>query len=260
MTLPKTGGAVQPGCDQTWNAEDYARQAGYVAELGRPVVDLLQPKEGERILDLGCGDGRLSVALAKTGATILACDSSSDMVARARATGVEALVLDAQNFLFEEEFDAVFSNAALHWMKDSVSVIEGVHRALLPDGRFVAEFGGFGNIAAITAAITAVLNAHGFDGAGLNPWFFPTADAYRKLLENAGFRVKRIDLFSRPTFLPQGMKSWLDMFVQEFFQPVGDLSEKLKGEVVAALHPVLRDDGGYWYADHMRLRFAAFKD
>ncbi len=252
--------AAQTGCDQTWNAQDYAGQAGYVAELGRPVIDLLKPKAGERILDLGCGDGRLSGALEQSGARVLACDSSPDMAAQTRAIGVEARVLDGQALPFDEEFNAVFSNAALHWMKDGQAVIEGVHRALISGGRFVGEFGGFGNIAAITAAITAVLNAHGLNGAGLNPWFFPTKDAYRALLEGAGFKVERIDLFARPTLLPQGMKNWLDMFGQAFFLPTGDLSDRLKDDVITALQPVLRDGEGRWWADHVRLRFAAFKN
>jgi len=256
--MPETDKA--PGIKQVWDADAYVRQAGYVAELGQPVLGLLCPVAGERILDLGCGDGRLSITLAEAGASVVGCDSSPEMVDSARAAGVDARVVEAQRLPFDNEFDAVFSNAALHWMKDSKSVLSGVHRALLPGGRFIAEFGGFGNIAAITAAMTAVLHAHGYDGARVNPWFFPTAEAYRLALENAGFLVSSINLFARPTKLPQGMKKWLDMFAPAFFQHTGPASEQLKEEVVQALKPVLQDERGVWYADHVRLRFAAFKN
>jgi trans-aconitate methyltransferase len=182
---------AQPVPAQEWNSARYAENARFVSDLGQPVLDLLDAQTGERILDLGCGDGALTEKIIAVGARVVAADSSEDMIAAAKRRGLDARIADAYHLGFDSEFDAVFSNAALHWMKrDPEAVIGGVHRALNPGGRFVAEMGGFGNVAAITVALCATLRELGVPNpAATIPWYFPTAEQYREQLEDAGFAV-----------------------------------------------------------------------
>src|ERR1700730_16942748 len=174
---------------QHWSAERYAATAHFVPTLGTPVVELLDPQPGEHILDLGCGDGVLTEMIAAAGASVVAVDAAPDMIAAARARGLDARVVPGQSLAFAREFDAVFSNAALHWMRPPEAVLAGVRRPLKPGGRFVAEMGGHNNTAAILVALSAVLARHGLDAHRLNPWYFPSADAYPGKLEDAGFTV-----------------------------------------------------------------------
>jgi SAM-dependent methyltransferase len=173
---------------------------------------------------------------------------------------VDARVMDGQALAFEGEFDAVFSNAALHWMREPDRVLAGVHRALRPGGRFVAEFGGHGNVAAITVALLAVLGQHGVSAENAIPWYFPTAEAYRQRLETHGFKVPDIALTPRPTPLPTDVGGWLDTFAGPFFArlPEGERT-RARDEAAALLHPVLCDDHGRWFADYVRLRFLAMR-
>ncbi|HLT01465.1 MAG TPA: methyltransferase domain-containing protein [Geminicoccaceae bacterium] len=243
---------------QNWRADQYATHARYVAELGAPLIDLLAPRPGERILDLGCGDGALTERLAALGCSVLGVDSAPEMVAAARRRGLDAYVGDGEDLRFAAEFDAVFSNAALHWMRDADAVLRGVRRALKPGGRFVGEFGGHGNVAAITVALVAVLDRRGLDGRAAIPWYFPSAEAYAARLENHGFAVDRIELIPRPTPLPTDMAGWLETFAGSIF---GRLPEEQRGaardEVLELLRPCLCDEQGRWTADYVRLRFAA---
>ena len=244
---------------QDWQAERYARNARFVADLGQPVVELLAPEPGERILDLGCGDGALTKKLAELGCDVVGVDAGPDMIRVARELGLDAHVVDGHELAFEREFDAVFSNAALHWMKrDPDAVVAGVARALKPGGRFVGEFGGHGNVAAIVTALLAVLARRGLDGMRGHPWYFPTPAAYRKRLEAHGFRVESIDLIPRPTPLPTGMSAWLDTFAEPMLKllPEGERAT-VKEEAVELLAPALRDEAGNWTADYVRLRFRA---
>jgi trans-aconitate methyltransferase len=176
---------------QRWSAERYAETAHFVPALGAPVLELLAPSPGEHILDLGCGDGVLTQEIVAAGATVIAVDAGPDMVAAARARGIDARVMDGQRLTFGGEFDAVFSNAALHWMRDQQAVLAGVRRVLKPGGRFVAEMGGHNNTAAIIVALSAVLARRGLDAHRLNPWYFPSAEAYRKKLEQVHFRSRK---------------------------------------------------------------------
>ena len=174
---------------QEWQAERYAQNARFVSDLGTPVVELLAPRPGERVLDLGCGDGALTLQLERRGAVVVGVDASADMIRRAREQGLDAQVVDGAALAFDHEFDAVFSNAALHWMKsDPDAVIQGVARSLRPGGRFVGEMGGHGNVAAITVALTAVLERFGQDGAAANPWYFPTPRGLSGAPRGGGFR------------------------------------------------------------------------
>ena len=245
---------------QEWKAERYAKNARFVADLGQAVFDLLNPQPGERILDLGCGDGALTERLASAGAHVVGVDASSDMVNAARLRGIDARVANGGSLDFNSEFDAVFSNAALHWIKrDPDAVISSVHRALKPGGRFAAEMGGHGCVAAIAVALCATLQEHGVPNpAGLSPWYFPTPDEYSARLERAGFQVEYIALIPRPTPLPTGMRGWLDTFAIPFAKslPENERDEFLN-EATDKLRPALCDAQGRWTADYVRLRFLA---
>lgn len=240
-----------------WSAACYAANARFVADLASGVVELLAPMAGERILDLGCGDGALTEKLVTAGATVVGVDASADMVAAARGRGLDAHVMDGQALSFAREFDAVFSNAALHWMPDGAAVIAGVARALRPGGRFVGEFGGFGNIAAIVTALTAALTRRGLDPARIRRWY-PSPAHYAAMLEAGGFRVRSIGLIPRPTPLPTGMRGWLATFAEPMLGAYAGLDRaEFLAEVEALLAPALRDEAGNWTADYVRLRFAA---
>jgi trans-aconitate methyltransferase len=243
---------------QRWSAERYAETAHFVPALGAPVLELLAPSPGEHILDLGCGDGVLTEKIVAAGATVIAVDAGPDMVAAARARGIDARVMDGQKLTFTGEFDAVFSNAALHWMRDQQAVLASVHRALKPGGRFVAEMGGHNNTAAIIVALSAVLARCGLDAQRLNPWYFPSAEAYRNKLEQAHFAVEEIAIVPRPTTLPTGIEAWLDTFTEDFLGPLPQPDRsRARAEVADLLRPVLMDETGSWIADYVRLRFRA---
>ena len=242
----------------TWQPESYDRNARFVSDLGEPVLAMLQPVAGERILDLGCGDGVLTERVAAAGASVIGVDASEAMVAVARTRGLDARVLNGQSLRFESEFDAVFSNAALHWMREPDSVLAGVARALRPGGRFVGEFGGHGCVAAIIVALEAVLARRGISGSAQIPWYFPTADDYRERLERAGFAVDYLAIIPRPTPLPTGIEGWLETFAENFFRPLQPADrKKALAEAIELLRPVLCDERGRWTADYIRLRFAA---
>jgi trans-aconitate methyltransferase len=245
---------------QRWSAERYAETAHFVPALGAPVLDLLAPSQGEHILDLGCGDGVLTEKIVAAGAAVIAVDAGPDMVAAARARGIDARVMDGQNLTFSGEFDAVFSNAALHWMRDQQAVLAGAYRALKPGGRFVAEMGGHNNTAAIIVALSAVLARRELDAHRLNPWYFPSAEAYRKKLEQARFTVEEIAIIPRPTTLPTGIEAWLDAFAEDFLGPLPQPDRsRARAEVADLLRPVLMDEAGTWIADYVRLRFRAIR-
>lgn len=245
---------------QRWNAEDYLANAGFVPALGAAVVERLAPSAGEQILDLGCGDGTLTLKIAERGARVLGVDGSAEMISAARARGLDALVMDARALDFDARFDAVFSNAALHWMKPAAPVAAGVYRALKPGGRYVGEFGGFGNVAAITVACRAALHIEGIGVSNDSPWYFPTLAEYRSLLEAAGFVDIDAALFARPTPLPTGMRGWLETFGMAHFPDSSESQRKRQIELVCdLLAPVLRSESGEWIADYVRLRFSARK-
>jgi trans-aconitate methyltransferase len=228
--------------------------------LGAPGLELLAPSAGERILDLGCGDGVLTEKIIEAGATVVAVDAAPDMVAAARARGIDARVMNGHNLAFDGEFDAVFSNAALHWMRDQDAVLAGVRRALKPAGRFVGEMGGHNNTAAIIVALSAVLAYRGLDAHRLSPWYFPSASAYRGKLEAAGFTVEEIAIVPRPTSLPTGIEEWLDTFAEDFLGAVPEPDRsRARAEVADLLRPVLTDETGTWIADYVRLRFRAIR-
>lgn len=245
---------------QQWSPEQYAKNARFVSDLGMPVVTLLAPRAGERILDVGCGDGVLTKKLVELGCAVIGIDASPAMVEAAQALGLDARVMDGQALQFTQEFDAVFSNAALHWMKQPESVISGAWRALKPGGRFVAEFGGTGNNATVFRALKAVLVQRGLDFDTLSPWYFPSVEEYRSKLEAQGFLVNSIALIPRPTPLPGSLVAWLETFAQSFVTSLPP-AERVAFfmEVAEGCRPTLCNAEGKWSVDYVRLRFSATK-
>jgi trans-aconitate methyltransferase len=246
---------------QTWDPTSYARHARFVSDLGAPVVDLLAPRRGERILDVGCGDGALTRKLIDVGCEVVAIDSSAAQVEAAQRLGIDAREVDAADLPFRNEFDAVFSNAVLHWIRRADEMIAGVYRALRPGGRFVAECGGHGCVQKIRTALVEALNRRGLDGEAHVPWYFPTPADYATRLERAGFRVDTMALIPRPTPLPGDVVDWLETFAHSFLQALPGAEQRTEylHEVRAALEPQLRDHSGTWIADYVRLRFSATK-
>jgi trans-aconitate methyltransferase len=252
---------------QTWNTEAYAANGRFVATLASDVVALLNPQPGEQILDLGCGDGVLTEQLAATGAIVTGVDASPTMLTAARERNPQStpgLTFEQQNATalpYHHQFDAIFSNAALHWITGIAGqqvMLNGIHRALRPGGRFAAEMGGQGNIAAIRTALQATLAPFHIDAEAAAASFYPAPAVYRRLLEEAGFTIQSIDLIPRPTPLPNGMESWLNTFrngVLDQLDPTDRATALAK--TITLLDPILCDADGNWTADYVRLRFHA---
>lgn len=250
----------RPAAGQIWNADAYGTHARFVSDLGAPVLNLLAPKPGERILDLGCGDGALTLKLIEAGADVLGLDPDPDFVAASKAAGIDTVLGDGHALTFDQEFDAVFSNAALHWMLNPDQVAAGVAKALKPGGRFVAEQGGFGNVAAICVAMAAALEAAGIPDPVRMPWSFPSPAEQTERLEAAGFKVDSMELIPRPTPLPTGMANWIATFSGPFVRGLSDAQSKaVQADAVRRLEPSLKDKAGNWTADYVRLRFKAIK-
>ncbi len=246
--------------EQRWDPEQYARNARFVSDLGEPLLELLAPRPGERVLDLGCGDGALTEKLVAAGCVVTAVDGSAEQVAAAKARGLDARVERAESPPFRGGFEAVFSNAVLHWVRDQHAALDGVARALEPGGRFVGELGGEGCVQAIRRALHDALARRGIDASARDPWFFPSADRYEELLVEHGFAVELLELFPRPTPLPGDIAGWLATFAQPFLHGLDDdARESVVDEAREALRPLLHEAGRGWVADYVRLRFAARK-
>ncbi|WP_253188032.1 class I SAM-dependent methyltransferase [Leptolyngbya sp. 'hensonii'] len=247
---------------QVWNPALYQQQYGFVWHHGSSLLDLLAPQMGECILDLGCGLGQLTEEMAQRGAIVQGIDADPGMVAQARQTypHLQFTLADARNFWVDEPLDAVFSNAVLHWIHPPDAVIACIDRALKPGGRFVAEFGGRGNIQAIVTALETVRAGIGLPPA--NPWYFPSLGDYTHRLEQEGLEVTDATLFDRPTPLEGGaigMANWIRMFGQSFLVGLApEQQDWVMGQVEEQLRPDLYRDGS-WVADYRRLRVVAFK-
>jgi trans-aconitate methyltransferase len=248
-----------------WDASHYNESFSFIWKYGSGVFDLLEPQPGERILDLGCGTGHLTAQIAESGATVVGIDHSDDMVQAAKQSypEIEFYRMDATDFAFEEPFDAIFSNAVLHWVRPPEQAIERVRAALKPGGRFVAEFGGKHNVEQVTDALVEALIHHGVaDAAERNPWYFPSIGEYTNLLETYGIESIYARLYNRPTLLDggeDGLAGWLTMFGDAFLQGVSETTRRSVMEAVAnSLRPTLLQDGN-WYADYRRLQIVAVK-
>jgi trans-aconitate methyltransferase len=253
----------EPGSE--WDAKLYNAKHDFVWKYGSDVVSLLEPRAGERILDLGCGTGHLTAQIAESGAQVTGVDRSAEMVAAARLAypNLKFEISDARNLTFREEFDAVFSNATLHWIHEPELVLQGVCRALRKGGRFVAELGGKGNIRAMQDAFDRALVEIGAAKDGeVRPWYYPSVSEYSTLAERNGLEVRFIRLFDRPTGLADGaagMRNWIVMFGAEYLAKAGEgKREEFLGGVEEMLRPKLFRDG-QWWADYRRLRLVAYK-
>jgi trans-aconitate methyltransferase len=240
-----------------WKSDSYLEHAGFVPALGAAVLDLLDVRLFERVLDVGCGEGTLTGQIVARGAVVVGIDSSEDMIAAARARGLDARLMNAEELRFDDEFDAVFSNAALHWVQDHDALLAGVARALRSGGRFVAEFGGHGNVAAIEGAVKTVMARRQLELGRRR--YYPTAEEYGARLIAHGFTVESISLIPRPTPLPTGIRGWLGIFERATLERLGAGRESAIEEVEELLRPKLCDEEGRWTADYVRLRFKARK-
>lgn len=245
---------------QNWNASEYIKHAKFVPTLAQEVVDLLNPKAGEIILDVGCGDGALSQQIKARGCSVIGIDASPSMIEMANNRGIVAYVMDGHHIEYHNIFDAVFSNAALHWLTQPEKVLKGAHQALKANGRFVAEFGGQGNIDALLQAMRAVFAENPAFGAFQMPWFFPSIEEYQGLLEQTGFHVHTIALIPRPTPLTSGVEKWLEIFAEGITRHLSQAQKTVfLGAVRDKLAAVLYTESDGWVADYVRLRFAAVK-
>ncbi|HWY45692.1 MAG TPA: methyltransferase domain-containing protein [Candidatus Sulfotelmatobacter sp.] len=248
-----------------WDAGQYDAKHAFVYEKAKVLVDLLAPKAGERILDLGCGTGVLTAEIAARGAEIFGVDRSEEMVAQARSKfpALKFEVVDATQLKFDAEFDAVFSNAVLHWIPEGEKVIGGFARALKPGGRFVAEFGGRGNIKTLVKAFHRAFATLGLrEPEGVSPWFYPSIAEYSGLLEKHGLEVRQASLFERPTVLEdgtRGLENWIRVFRQTYIEKLGEAAAaKWIREVERQCRPLLFHEGD-WVLDYRRLRLVAVR-
>ena len=244
------------------NPKSYQAKHHYVTAAGADLMEVLDPQVGERILDLGCGTGQLSAQIAATGAEVVGIDLSAEMIeaAREQFPSLSFAVGDARDFSFAEPFDAVFSNASLHWVKPPETALACIAACLGQGGRFVAELGGARNIATINQGLIDQLAARGFYPQ--SPWYFPSLGEYARLVEQAGLRVAYASHFSRPTPLEgeSGLRDWMEMFAETLTEGVpSSMREELWDAVEAAVRPALYGDGG-WNADYWRLRVVAYKE
>ncbi|MEG4227424.1 methyltransferase domain-containing protein [Microcoleus sp. N9_B2] len=258
----------------SWNTSLYEKNHAFIWQYGESLLELLAPKAGERILDLGCGTGQLTAKIAENGTLVQGIDSSLSMISTAKFNypHINFVAADARDFQVEEPLDAVFSNAVLHWIKQPDAAINCVEKALKPGGRFVAEFGGKGNVGAIVRALLSVLSEIGCqEPEALNPWYFPSIGEYAGLLEKQGFDVGYAVLFDRPTPLEggsAGMVNWIEMFAGGFLSGLSDDVREAKlsrreSQVINSVEERLRSAlyrDGNWIADYRRIRVVAVKN
>jgi trans-aconitate methyltransferase len=247
---------------KNWNASLYKEKHAFVFEYGNSLIDWLQPKAGESILDLGCGTGELTARLAASGAKVTGMDSSAAMISTASINypNVEFVVGNATSFTLPGQYDAIFSNAALHWVREQEMAIARIYAHLKPGGRLVMEMGGKGNVSDILDALEKAMQLHGYSYQPF--WYFPSVGEYTTLLEKAGFRVNQLNFFDRVTQLADpenGIIDWLQMFGNHFFEHVPEKDQlDIMQQVQHDLRPTNYRDGK-WFSDYVRLRLIAVK-
>ena len=242
-----------------WNPKTYNKHTAFVSQLALPVVDLLNPKEGEQILDVGCGDGTLAVEMEHRGAKVIGIDMSTEMVEACRDNGIEAYVGSVTDLAYENAFDAVFSNAMLHWVKDAREAVQNIAKVLNHGGRFVCEFGGKGNAYLLVSAMEEVFANHSEFGVFNNPWYFPSVEAYTRLLESEGFAVEYIEIIPRPTPMDD-ISNWLDIFANGVTSHLTqEQFSVFKKESTEILKRTNYSEEKGWMLDYKRLRVKAVK-
>lgn len=248
-----------------WNSNLYDGNHSFVSKLGQGVLELLSPIEGEQILDVGCGTGDLAYQIAQHGAVVTGIDASENMIQQAR-NKYPKIEFATQNILeleYQNEFDAAFSNAALHWVKQPKQALKSIYNSLKPEGRFVAELGGKGNVKLITDEIITQLKKQGIPYTPEQfPWYFPSIAEYSSLMEEIGFKVTFAYHFDRPTHLEgdDGLRNWIEMFAGSMFEQ--STSESDKEQVITNVDNSLRDilfKDNQWIADYKRLRVIGIK-
>jgi SAM-dependent methyltransferase len=239
-----------PASTSKWNAADYARVGGFVAALGGAALDLLDPQPGERILDIGCGEGTLTRKIVERGASVLGIDSSPEMIAAARAAGIDAVLMAAEDIPFSAEFDAAFSNATLHWVLEKDQAARAIFRALKPDARFAGEMGGEGNLAKLREALDEELIIRGYaPPVEANNWY-ASPEEFAAVYEAAGFEQLDARLIERPTPIEHGLAAWVTTFRRGWLDRA-DVPETERSEIASAV----ADRIGSNMADYVRLRF-----
>jgi len=239
-----------PASTSKWDAADYAKVGAFVAELGGAALDLLDPQPGERILDVGCGEGTLTKKIVGRGATVLGIDNSPEMIAAARAAGIDAILLAAENMTFSSEFDAAFSNATLHWVLEKEQAARAISRALKPDGRFAGEMGGEGNLKKLREALDNELIIRGHQPPVEASNWYASPEEFAAVYEAAGFRELDARLIERPTPIEHGVAAWVTTFRRGWLDRA-QVPEGERAEIAAAV----ADRIGSNVADYVRLRF-----
>jgi trans-aconitate methyltransferase len=252
------------GIEDNWDANLYDGKHSFVSKYGNRLVELLAPKQGEKILDIGCGTGDLANTLSKSGVEVVGVDKSENMVKQAHSKypSIQFMVQDVTNLEYQSEFDAIFSNATLHWVHPPIQALHKIYQSLKPGGRFVAEFGGKGNVQTITDEIIGQIQIAGYLFKKEQfPWFFPSIAEYSNLMEEVGFRVTFAQHFDRPTQLEgeNGLINWIHMFAKHLFNGI---PEHKTLEIVTNVETNLKSNlykDGNWMADYKRIRVMGVK-
>ena len=247
---PESASTGAPASTSKWDAADYARIGGFVPALGQAALELLDPQPGEHILDVGCGDGTLTLKIKEIGADVVGIDNSLSMVGAAREKGLDARLMDAADLRFSEAFDAVFSNATLHWVLDKERAARAIWFALKPGGRFAGEMGGNGNLAKLRQALDDELVARGFGPPTFASNWYPTVDEFTAVYEQAGFKDIDARLIERPTTLEHGVAAWVLTFRAGWLDRAGVPLEERQ-----TIADAVSDRVGSNVADYVRLRF-----
>ena len=248
-----------------WEANLYRQKHGFVFDYGKDLISMLNPKAGERILDFGCGTGELTAEIAQSGAELVGIDASSEMIkaAQEQFEGINFIEARGESFIDSKQYDAIFSNATLHWILNPEAAISAMYSNLKPGGRLLLEMGGKGNVATIIETLQDVLEEHGYvqQSKTVN-WYFPKLGTYSYFLEKNGFKVTFAHLYDRPTKLNDpntGIIDWLTMFAGKYFTGI-------PAEDVSSIHKIVQDRAkerlykdGHFYADYKRLRICAIK-
>ena len=249
----------RPHAGDAWQPGKYAQNARFVSDLGADLIELLAPRPGERILDVGCGDGALTARIREHGAEVVGVDSSPAMLEEARKRGIETRLARAESLPFDDEFDAVFSNAALHWVPEADAALAGMRRALRQGGRIAVEQGGAGNVQAVrTALIRELRDSHGIETDLSDIWYFPASHAHAMRLAAAGFDIRLLVHFARPTPV-SGMEAWLHTLAAPVLALLSEAErDPFARRVARRLAPELQGENGQWTVDYARLRYLAF--